>query len=96
MKEDVEVVIKIGFDSKETHMHIMTDAYKNVKYCTTNCNGDVPVYCLSIKNAKMFYKKYSVEHGGEYYSFNRDEDLWVYESPKPIEYYITRTENSNE
>lgn len=92
MKENVEVVVKIGFKNKE--MTIMTTSIKNVKYCVgTTCNGNVQIYSLYIYNARIIAnldKQYNAEYGREIYT-NRDEDLWVYESPEPIEFYITRT-----
>lgn len=90
MKENVEVVVKVGFDSKE--MSIMTTGIKNVSYSTNN-HGDIRMCCLSIRNARIRdnkYKEYNTEYGREMYTI-RDEDLWVYESPLPIEFYITRT-----
>lgn len=91
MKENVEVVVKVGFDNKE--MSIMTTAIKNVEYSTRTCNGNVYIYHLSIRNARIMsnkHREYNAEYGRDYYS-TRDEDLWVYESPKPIEFYIART-----
>lgn len=92
MKENVEVVVKVGFKNKE--MTIMTTSIKNVKYCVgTTCNGNVQIYSLYIYNARIIAnldKQYNAEYGREIYT-NRDEDLWVYESPEPIEFYITRT-----
>lgn len=92
MKENVEVVVKVGFKNKE--MSIMTTTIKNVKYCVgTTCNGNVQIYSLYIYNARIIAnldKQYNAEYGREIYT-NRDEDLWVYESPEPIEFYITRT-----
>lgn len=91
MKENVEVVVKVGFKNKE--MSIMTTSIKNVKYSTSTCNGNVYIYRLSIRNARIIAnldKQYNAEYGREIYT-NRDEDLWVYESPEPIEFYITRT-----
>lgn len=90
MKENVEVVVKVGFDNKE--MSIMTTSIKNVKY-STNDHGNIRMCCLSIRNARIRdnkYKEYNTEYGREMYTI-RDEDLWVYESPLPIEFYITRT-----
>lgn len=90
MKEVVEVVVKVGFDGKE--MSIMTTGIKNVSYSTDN-HGNIRMCCLSIRNARIRdnkYKEYNTEYGREMYTI-RDEDLWVYESPLPIEFYITRT-----
>lgn len=90
MKENVEVVVKVGFDNKE--MSIMTTSIKNVKY-STNDHGNIRMCCLSIRNARIRdnkYKEYNTEYGREMYTI-RDEDLWIYESPLPIEFYITRT-----
>ncbi len=91
MKENVEVVVKVGFNNKE--YCIMTSSIKNVKYTTGGCNGNVSIYHLRIENARVMSnkaKQYNAEYGREYYT-TRDEDLWVYESPEPIEFYITRT-----
>lgn len=92
MKENVEVVVKVGFKDKE--MTIMTTSIKNVRYCVgTTCNGNVQIYSLYIYNARIISnldKQYNAEYGREIYT-NRDEDLWVYESPEPVEFYITRT-----
>lgn len=91
MKENVEVVVKVGFNNKE--MNVMTTGIKNVKYTTATCNGNIVIYHLSIRNARIMsnkQKEYNTEYGREYYT-TRDEDLWVYESPKPIEFYIART-----
>ena len=90
MKENVEVVVKVGFDNKE--MSIMTTSIKNVKY-STNDHGNIRMCCLSIRNARIRdnkYKEYNTEYGREMYTI-RDEGLWVYESPLPIEFYIART-----
>lgn len=90
MKENVEVIVKVGFNDKE--MSIMTTSIKNVKYYT-NDHGNIRMCCLSIRNARIRdnkYKEYNTEYGREMYTI-RDEDLWVYESPLPIEFYITRT-----
>ena len=114
MKENVEVIVKVGFNDKE--MSIMTTSIKNVKY-STNDHGNIRMCCLSIRNARIRdnkYKEYNTEYGREMYTIRdarirdnkykeynteygremytiRDEDLWVYESPLPIEFYITRT-----
>ena len=91
MKENVEVVVKVGFNDKE--MSIMTTSINNVKYSTGTCNGNIHIYRISIRNARIVsnkHKEYNVEYGREEHVI-RDEDLWVYESPKPIEFYIART-----
>lgn len=92
MKENVEVVVKVGFDNKE--MCVMTTSIKNVKYAVgTTCNGNVQIYSLYISDARIMsnkHREYNVEYGREEHIV-RDEDLWVYESPKPIEFYIART-----
>ena len=91
MKENVEVVVKVGFNNDE--MNVMTTSIKNVKYSTATCNGNVTIYRLSIRNARIRsnkYKEYNTEFGRERYA-TRDEDLWVYESPEPIEFFIART-----
>lgn len=91
MKENVEVVVKVGFNNEE--MNVMTTSIKNVKHTTTTCNGNISIYQLSIRDARIMsnkHREYNIEYGREYYT-NRDEDLWVYESPKPIEFYIART-----
>ena len=91
MKENVEVVVKVGFNDKE--MSIMTTSIKNVKYSTDTCNGNITIYRISIRDARIRdnkYKEYNTEYGREMCTI-RDEDLWVYESPKPIEFYIART-----
>lgn len=91
MKENVEVVVKVGFDGKE--MSIMTTSINNVKYSTDTCNGNIHIYRISIRNARIMsnkHREYNAEYGRDYYT-TRDEDLWVYESPKPIEFYIART-----
>lgn len=91
MKENVEVVVKVGFNGKE--MSIMTTGIKNVSYSINAHGGNIDIYCLSIRNARIMdnkHKQYNTEYGRDYYT-TRDEDLWVYESPLPIEFYITRT-----
>lgn len=91
MKENVEVVVRVGFNNKE--MSIMTTSIKNVKYSTDTCNGNIAIYRISIRDARIMSKKhkeYNVEYGCDYFT-TMDEDLWVYESPKPIEFYIART-----
>ena len=45
MKENVEVVVKVGFNDKE--MSIMTTSINNVKYSTGTCNGNIQIYHLS-------------------------------------------------
>ena len=89
MKENVEVVVKVGFNEKE--MCINTTSIKNVKYASYTCNGNIMIYGLSIRDARiMGNRQYNAEYGRDC-STSRDEDLWVYESPEPIEFYIART-----
>lgn len=91
MKENVEVVVRVGFNEKE--MCINTTSIKNVKYTSYTCNGNVLIYGLSIRDARIMenkHKQYNAEYGREYYT-TRDEDLWCYESPEPIKFYIART-----
>lgn len=69
MKENVEVVVKVGFDNKE--MSIMTTSINNVKYSTGTCNGNVYIYRLSIRNARIMsnkHREYNAEYGCEYYT----------------------------
>ena len=91
MKENVEVVVKVGFNNKE--ISVMTSSINNVKYSSSTCNGNVYIYSLSIRDAKIMsskQKEFNAEYGRDYYR-TRDEDLWIYENPKPIEFYIART-----
>ena len=50
MKENVEVVVKVGFDGRE--MSIMTTGIKNVSYSINAHGGNIDIYCLSIINIR--------------------------------------------
>lgn len=95
MKENVEVVVKIGLTGNEEKlMTIITTSRDNVRYDSVDY-GATGFYRLQVKNAKIIstkHKEWNVEYGREYYS-TRKEDLWVIERPRPIEFYITRTKN---
>jgi hypothetical protein len=97
MKENVEVVVKVGLGTDEKLMSIMTSSRENVRYDTLDY-GATGFYRLQIKNATIMYKEHrewNVEYGKEYYA-NREEELWVIERPRPIEFYIARTKNRDD
>lgn len=97
MKENVEVVVKVGLVGDEKLMSITTTNRENVRYDTLDygCTG---IYRLQIKKATIMskeYKDFNVEYGKEYYA-TREEELWVIEKPRPIEFYIARTKNRDD
>ncbi len=97
MKENVEVVVKVGLIDDEKLMSIMTNSRDNVRYDTLDygCTG---MYRLQIKKANIMsteHKEWNVEYGKEYYQ-SRQEELWVIERPRPIEFYIARTKNCDD
>lgn len=98
MKENVEVVVKVGLiGADEKLMSIMTTNRENVRYDTLDygCTG---MYRLQIKKATIMskeHREWNVEYGKEYYA-SREEDLWVIERPRPIEFFITRTKNRDD
>ena len=97
MKENVEVVVKVGLIDNEKLMTIMTTSRDNVRYDTLDY-GATGFYRLQIKNAQIMsteHKEWNVEYGKEYYQ-SRQEELWVIERPRPIEFYITRTKNRDD
>lgn len=97
MKENVEVVVKVGLVDDEKLMSIMTTNRENVRYDTLDY-GATGFYRLQIKKATIMskeHREWNVEYGKEYYA-NREEDLWVIERPRPIEFYITRTKNRDD
>lgn len=98
MKENVEVVVKVGLiGNEEKLMTITTTSRDNVKYDTLDY-GATGFYRLQIKNAQIIFtehKELNVEYGKEYYQ-SRQEELWVIERPHPIEFYITRTKNRDD
>lgn len=97
MKEVVEVVVKVGLTDNEKLMTIMTDSRDNVGYYTFDY-GATGFYRLQIKNANIIeneYKDFNVEYGKNVY-LSRQEELWVIERPRPIEFYITRTKNRDD
>lgn len=97
MKENVEVVVKVGLIDNEKLMTIMTTSRDNVRYDTLDY-GATGFYRLQIKNAQIMsteHKEWNVEYGKEYYQ-SRQEELWVIERPRPIEFYIARTKNRDD
>jgi hypothetical protein len=97
MKENVEVVVKVGLTNNEKLMTIMTTSRDNVRYDTLDY-GATGLYRLQIKNANIIeneYKDFNVEYGKNVYPTRREE-LWVIERPRPIEFYITRTKNRDD
>lgn len=97
MKENVEVVVKVGLTDNEKHMTIITTSRDNVRYDTLDY-GATGFYRLQIKNASIIeneYKDFNVEYGKDIY-LSRQEELWVIERPRPIEFYIARTKNRND
>lgn len=98
MKENVEVVVKVGLvGNDEKLMSIMTSSRENVRYDTLDY-GATGFYRLQIKKATIMskeHREWNVEYGKEYYA-TREEDLWVIERPRPIEFYITRTKNRDD
>ena len=100
MKENVEVVVKVGLGDDEKLMSIMTSSRENVRY--DYFDGDdaecIGLYRLQIKNAQIMstdHREWNVEYGKEYYQ-SRQEELWVIERPHLIEFYITRTKNRDD
>lgn len=97
MKENVEIVVKVGLIDNEKLMTIMTTSRDNIRYDTLDY-GATGFYRLQVKNASIIdseYKEFNVEYGKEVYS-TRQEELWVIERPHPIEFYITRTKNRDD
>lgn len=97
MKENVEVVVKVGLVDNEKLMSIMTTSRENVRYDTLDY-GATGFYRLQIKNAQIIsteHREWNVEYGKEYYA-TREEELWVIERPRPIEFFITRTKNRDD
>lgn len=97
VKENVEVAVKVGLIGDEKLMTIMTTSRDNVRYDTLDY-GATGFYRLQIKNAQIIsteHKEWNVEYGKEYYQ-SRQEELWVIERPRPIEFFITRTKNRDD
>lgn len=98
MKENVEVVVKVGLtDGEEKLISITTTSRENVRYDTLDYDT-TSFYRLQIKNACIMgnkNKEWNVEYGKEIYRYI-EEDLWVIERPRPIEFFITRTKNRND
>lgn len=97
MKENVEVVVKVGLIDDEKLMTITTDSRDNVRYDTLDY-GATGFYRLQIKNANIIeneYKDFNVEYGKNVFPTRREE-LWVIERPRPIEFYIARTKNRSD
>lgn len=97
MKENVEVVVKVGLTGEEELITITTTSRDNVRYDTLDY-GATGFYRLQIKNAIIIeneYKEFNVEYGREVYPTRREE-LWVIERPRPIEFYIARTKNRDD
>lgn len=97
MKENVEVVVKVGLTDNEKLMTIMTTSRDNVRYDTLDY-GATGFYRLQIKNAQIMsteHREWNAEYGKEYYQ-SRQEELWVIERPRPIEFYIARTKNRDD
>lgn len=97
MKENVEVVVKVGLTDNEKLMTIMTTSRDNVRYDTLDY-GATGLYRLQIKNANIIkneYKEFKVEYGKNNYPTRREE-LWVIEKTRPIEFYIARTKNRDD
>lgn len=100
MKENVEVIVKVGLGDDEKLMSIMTSSRENVRYDYFDGDdaGCIGLYRLQIKNAQIMstdHREWNVEYGKEYYA-TREEDLWVIERPRLIEFYITRTKNRDD
>ena len=100
MKENVEVIVKVGLGDDEKLMSIMTSSRENVRY--DYFDGDdvecIGLYRLQIKNAQIMstdHREWNVEYGKEHYQ-SRQEELWVIERPHLIEFYITRTKNRDD
>lgn len=98
MREYVEVVVKVGLTgSEEKLIFITTTSRDNVRYDTLDY-GATGFYRLQIKNACVMdnkNKEWNIEYGKDYYRYI-EEDLWVIERPRPIEFFITHTKNRND
>jgi hypothetical protein len=98
MKENVEVVVKVGLTGNEEKLMIITTTSRdNVRYDTLDY-GATGFYRLQIKKASIIsteHREWNVEYGKEYYQ-TREEELWVIERPRPIEFYITHTKNRDD